>query len=170
MADDTVDIRISRLKTPLPKQCIASGMWSSAHFFSAPHPHCSILCWSLQWPRAFPHVALRPGHDVKQRRLLLQLRIWKPCDSEQCSVVSQGFVGKLGKEKVSLHFWLRRWHCRKWASQISSPQTLIWRIAFLISNTRERVKMANANLHFALSTSGQALKCPSSWNSFLSST
>lgn len=38
------------------------------------------------------------------------------------------------------------------------------------SNTHEHVKMANANLHFTLSTLVQALKYPSSWNSFLSST
>lgn len=38
------------------------------------------------------------------------------------------------------------------------------------SNTHEHVKMANVNLHSTLSTLVQALKCPSFWNSFLSST
>lgn len=37
------------------------------------------------------------------------------------------------------------------------------------SDPHEHVKMAHADLHFTLSTFVRALKCPSSWNSFLSS-
>ena len=99
----------------------------------------------------------------------LQLQILQPWDSGQSSVMSSGFVGNTWRGK-----YYRIFGYADGLPKMSKPNFLSTKLnlkkSVSDSTTHEHVKMAHVDLRRTLSTAVQALKCPSSWTRFLSST
>lgn len=127
----------------------------SQHIFS--HSHFNIL----QQPHTFPCVVQYPEHN---RKLAL--------GSSAASDVKTLWFRALWwfmKGKSLIAFLVMQTAMPKMSKPNFLSANIHWKNSISDSNTHEHVRMANTNLHLMLSTCVQSLKCPPSWNSFLSS-